>query len=118
MKKCSICGDEVHSLVINETNLINDALPDNHYKCMKCLTIIYGTNEINSICKKLDIHRWVDFYSYNSSCRYWWCNCRVIMGYDNKIVTSQWADGSVFKICPTSSQDVAIINELVEKYGE
>lgn len=81
--KCDICGSNIHPLDVSDINLLNNLLPDKFYKCMQCLTIIYGINTINNILaglgtyKGLNIYRWISFYSNG----YY---IRITIGYDDR----------------------------------
>ena len=92
--KCDICGNDIHNLDVHDIELLNNALPDKFYKCMQCLTIIYGINTINNICKQLAINRWISFYSNGHY-------VRIAFGYDDRIVNAQYAKGYSFIAIPS-----------------
>lgn len=115
--KCSVCGSNIHPLDVSDTNILNNLLPDKFYKCMQCLTIIYGINTINSICKGLNIYRWISFYSNG----YY---IRITFGDDDRIVNAQYAEGNSFIVIPSltitdlKGEKIAVIVKTDKVVGE
>ena len=115
--KCSVCGSNIHPLDVFDINLLNNLLPDKFYKCMQCLTIIYGINTINKLCEQLHIYRWISFYSNG----YY---IRITIGYDDRIVNAQYVKGNSFIAIPNLTIDdlkgekIAVIVKADKVVGE